>query len=80
MQEARDALLGQLFAYGALIRSGRVIGAASTVEEQELAMEVTERLLTLAKKKTFLQEAASYVLVELGEKVSSTEFTVVGGE
>lgn len=69
LQEARDALLGQLFAYAALIRSSRVIGGASTVEQQELAKEVTERLLALAKKKTFLQEAVVSTLVELGEKV-----------
>lgn len=62
-------MLGQLFAYGALIRSSRGIGEASTVEEQGLAGDVTERLLTLGKKKTFLQEAAAYVVVELGEKV-----------
>ncbi|CAM6089353.1 unnamed protein product [Calypogeia fissa] len=72
-QESRDALLGQLFAYGALVRSSRVIGTASTVEQQELAKEVTERLLSLAKKKTFLQEAAVSVLVEVGEKLDGPE-------
>lgn len=71
LQEVRDALLGQLFAYGALVRSARLIGEASMDEQQELAKEVTQQLLLLAKKKAFLREPATYLVAELGEKVDT---------
>ncbi|BBN10857.1 DNA polymerase phi [Marchantia polymorpha subsp. ruderalis] len=69
--EVRDALLGQLFAYGALVRSARLIGEASMDEQQELAKEVTQQLLLLAKKKAFLREPATYLVAELGEKLGA---------
>ncbi|KAL3690685.1 hypothetical protein R1sor_004336 [Riccia sorocarpa] len=72
--EVRDALLGQLFAYGAVVRSSRVLGQAEKPDQQELAKEVTQQLLSLAKKKTFLREPAAYLVAELGERVGAQGF------
>ncbi|KAL2622927.1 hypothetical protein R1flu_003132 [Riccia fluitans] len=72
--EMRDALLGQLFAFGAVVRSTRLFGQADKPDQQELAKEVTQRLLSLAKKKTFLREPAVYLVAELGEQLGAQGF------
>ena len=56
-QDARDGLLGRLFAYGSLFRVKRLIGNGTSLEEKELAKEIVEQLLTLAKQKPFLRES-----------------------
>lgn len=68
-QDARDGLLGRLFAYGSLIRAKRIIGDGTSLEEKGLANEIVEHLFTLAKQKTFLREPAVTLLIELASRV-----------
>lgn len=49
--EQRDMLLGQIFGYGAVVRSGKAVDA-------ETAREMVEALARAGAKKSFLQEAA----------------------
>ncbi|XP_023744837.1 uncharacterized protein LOC111892992 [Lactuca sativa] len=62
-QEIKDCLLGRLFAYGALARSGRLI------QESEYIKEFTGAVITLATKKRYLQEPAVIVILQLVEKL-----------
>ena len=68
-QDARDGLLGRLFAYGSLVRAKRLIVNGTSLEEKELAKEIVEQLLTLAKQKTFLRESAVNLVIELASRV-----------
>ena len=68
-QDARDGLLGRLFAYGSLVRAERLIGDGTSSEEKELAKEIVEQLFTLAKQKTFLREPAVNLVIELASRV-----------
>ncbi len=56
--EAHDQLLGQVFGYAAIIRSGLKI-------EQPTAVTCAEGLTQIANKKSFLKELAANVLLEL---------------
>ena len=67
-QEARDCLLGRLFAYGALARSGRITEDFSN-KNTPYIKEFTSSLISLAAKKRYLQEPAVLVMLELVEKV-----------
>ena len=68
IQEKRDGLLGQLFALGAIV-TGKVSVDDEARENTELTLEITEHLLSLAKKKVFLREPAITVLLHLIDKV-----------
>ncbi len=57
-QEAKDALLGRVFFYGALARAGLLRGRAA-------AAAAAGALVGLARKKAFLSEPATAVLLEL---------------
>lgn len=59
-QDARDALLGRIFGCAALARSGRVADTA-------VAVKLVQTLLAAAAKKSFVQEAAAGVVLELLE-------------
>jgi DNA polymerase phi len=74
-QDARDGLLGRLFAYGSLIRAKRIIGDGTSSEEKGLANEIVEHLFTLAKQKTFLREPAVTLLIELASRLPSSAVT-----
>lgn len=67
-QEARDCLLGRLFAYGALARSGRITEDFSNKNTPHIK-EFTSSLISLAAKKQYLQEPAVLVILELVEKL-----------
>nr|XP_027112751.1 rDNA transcriptional regulator pol5-like [Coffea arabica] len=67
-QEARDCLLGRLFAYGALARSGRITEDFSN-KNTPYIKEFTSSLISLAAKKRYLQEPAVLVMLELVEKL-----------
>eukprot|EP00249_Psilotum_nudum_P023322 c28830_g1_i1 orf=479-4615(-) len=69
-QEARDGLLGQLFAYGAVVRASRLIGDSMEQKEIRLAGDVVEQLLVLAQKKSFLREPATAVLLHFLDTLS----------
>lgn len=69
MQEVRDCLLGRLFAYGALARSGRLTDESMSDNSSLHIKEFTSSLISLASKKRYLQEPAVAVLLELVDKV-----------
>lgn len=68
-QEKRDGLLGQLFALGAVVRSGRLVADDEDTKHANLARDIAEQLLSLANKKVFLREPAITVLLHLIDKL-----------
>eukprot|EP01018_Ginkgo_biloba_P010689 Gb_31883 [translate_table: standard] len=73
-QDARDGLLGRLFAYGALVRSGLLAAKTVSVPDKNarLAKEITQNLLILADKKTFMRESAVTIILDLVDRVPTT--------
>lgn len=69
LQEQRDHLLGRLFAYGALARSGRLAEEWVSDRNTPLIKEFTSLLIALASKKRYLQEPSVLVILDLIEKV-----------
>lgn len=69
LQEAKDSLLGRLFAYGALGRSGRLIHEWSMDKDTPYIKEFVSVLISLANKKRYLQEPAVSIILDLVEKV-----------
>ena len=72
LQDIRDCLLGQLFAYGALARSGRLVEVWISDHNTLFIKEFTNALISLASKKRYLQEPAVAIILEMVEKVSLT--------
>ncbi|XP_030515582.1 myb-binding protein 1A-like protein [Rhodamnia argentea] len=70
-QEVRDSLLGRLFAYGALARSGRLVKEWLSDKSTPYIREFTGLLISLSAKKRYLQEPAVSVLLDLVEKLPS---------
>ncbi|KAI3439230.1 uncharacterized protein J3R85_004946 [Psidium guajava] len=70
-QEVRDCLLGRLFAYGALARSGRLVKEWLSDKSTPYIREFTGLLISLSAKKRYLQEPAVSVLLDLVEKLPS---------
>ncbi|EEF44083.1 DNA binding protein, putative [Ricinus communis] len=68
-QEVKDCLLGRLFAYGALARSGRMTLEWMSDQSTPFIKEFTGALLFLASKKRYLQEPAVAVILDLVEKL-----------
>ncbi|KAJ9549371.1 hypothetical protein OSB04_021914 [Centaurea solstitialis] len=68
-QEIKDCLLGRLFAYGSLARSGRLIQESVSDESSELIKDFTSSVISLASKKRYLQEPAVVVILQLVEKL-----------
>ncbi|KAB1206724.1 DNA polymerase V [Morella rubra] len=68
-QEAKDCLLGRLFAYGALARSGRLMEELISDRSTPYIKQFTSIIISLAMKKRYLQEPAVSVLLELIEKL-----------
>ncbi|GAB2269508.1 hypothetical protein Dimus_004425 [Dionaea muscipula] len=66
-QEAKDCLLGRLFAYGALARSRRLKDEWLSDKSTSSIKEFTSHLISLASKKRYLQEPAVSVLQNLIE-------------
>lgn len=69
LQEAKDCLLGRLFAYGALARSGRLIHEWNVDKNTPAIKEFVGVLVSLANKKRYLQEPAVSIILDLVEKV-----------
>eukprot|EP00897_Mesotaenium_endlicherianum_P003641 jgi/Mesen1/3304/ME000191S02441 len=72
--DARDVLLGRVFALGVLVRSGRIArgaakGGASRNRSLEVATSVSEELLSLAAQKAYLREPATAVVLELAQQL-----------
>ncbi|XP_043711962.1 rDNA transcriptional regulator pol5-like [Telopea speciosissima] len=68
-QEARDCLLGRLFAYGALAQSGRIAEEWNCDKNTPIVKEFTSSVISLASKKRYLQEPASSVILDLIEQL-----------
>lgn len=68
-QEIRDGLLGRLFAYGALTRSGRISEEWKNDSNTNYVKEFTSLVISLAVKKRYLQEPAVSVILNLIEKL-----------
>ncbi|GAB4814705.1 hypothetical protein N2152v2_001751 [Parachlorella kessleri] len=71
--EQRDMLLGQIFGFGAVVRSGLALDAAA-------GREIAAGLVHVAEKKSFLREAAAAVLLELAEGLGDEALAAVVGE
>lgn len=69
MQEAKDCLLGRLFAYGALARSGRLIMEWNIDKNTPYIREFINVLISLANKKRYLQEPVVLIILDMVEKV-----------
>uniref|UniRef100_A0A0D3AYP3 Protein kinase domain-containing protein n=1 Tax=Brassica oleracea var. oleracea TaxID=109376 RepID=A0A0D3AYP3_BRAOL len=68
-QDVKESLLGRLFAYGALARSGRLIEDWQTDKDSQIIKEFTNDLISLAAKKRYLQEPGVHVLLDFIEKL-----------
>ncbi|KAK7302610.1 hypothetical protein RJT34_13502 [Clitoria ternatea] len=68
-QEAKDCLLGRLFAYSALARSGRLVEELSLDKNTPYIREFISVLVSLANKKRYLQEPAVSIVLDLVEKL-----------
>ncbi|XP_071736935.1 uncharacterized protein [Rutidosis leptorrhynchoides] len=68
-QEIKDCLLGRLFAYGSLVRSGKLTLESVSDKSPEIIKEFTTSVISLAAKKRYLQEPAVMVILQLIEKL-----------
>ncbi|KOM53920.1 hypothetical protein LR48_Vigan09g257900 [Vigna angularis] len=68
-QEAKDCLLGRLFAYGALARSGRLIMEWNIDKNTPYIREFITVLISLANKKRYLQEPVVLIILDMVEKL-----------
>ncbi|KAA8545689.1 hypothetical protein F0562_020860 [Nyssa sinensis] len=68
-QEVKDCLLGRLFAYGALARSGRLAEEWISDKSSPYIKEFVSAVISLAAKKRYLQEPAVSVILDLIEKL-----------
>ncbi|MED6168886.1 hypothetical protein PIB30_015944 [Stylosanthes scabra] len=68
-QEAKDCLLGRLFTYGALARSGRLTQEWSMDKNTPCIREFISAVISLANKKRYLQEPAVSIILDLTEKL-----------
>ncbi|CAN1286889.1 hypothetical protein LINPERPRIM_LOCUS19441, partial [Linum perenne] len=68
-EEAKDCLLGRLFSYGALARSGRLNELCISDPNTPVIKEFVSVLLTLATKKSYLPEPVVTVILNLAEKL-----------
>lgn len=66
-QEAKDCLLGRLFAYGALARSGRLKEEWASNRNTPYMKEFTSHLISLASKRQYLRDPIVAVLLNLIE-------------
>ncbi|KAF4381449.1 hypothetical protein G4B88_029804 [Cannabis sativa] len=66
-QEARESLLGRLFAYGSLARSRRLVEEWNSNRDTPYIKEFTSLVIALAAKKRYLQEPAVSVILDLVE-------------
>ncbi|XP_059063372.1 uncharacterized protein LOC131044158 isoform X2 [Cryptomeria japonica] len=69
--EAREGLLGKMFAYGALVRSGRLEIKTVLASERDagFATDLTQHVLVLADKKCFMREPAVAIILDLVDRV-----------
>ncbi|CAA7034816.1 unnamed protein product [Microthlaspi erraticum] len=68
-QDVKECLLGRLFAYGAIARSGRLVEDWQSDKDSQIIKEFTNAVIGLAAKKHYLQEPAVHVLLNFVEKL-----------
>ncbi|KAJ0238288.1 hypothetical protein HA466_0243780 [Hirschfeldia incana] len=68
-QDVKESLLGRLFAYGALARSGRLVEDWQTDKDSQIIKEFTNALISLSARKRYLQEPVVHVLIDFVEKL-----------
>lgn len=68
-QDKKDCLLGRLFAYGAIARSGGLTLEWTADKNTPYIKEFVGSLVSLAKKKLYLQEPAVSIILELVDKL-----------
>ncbi|XP_015061041.1 rDNA transcriptional regulator pol5 [Solanum pennellii] len=68
-QDMKDCLLGRLFAYGSIARSGRFTLEWTADKNTPYIKEFVGSLVWLAKKKLYLQEPAVSIILELVDKL-----------
>lgn len=68
-QEVKDCLLGRLFAYGAIARSGRLSDEWVSDKSSSSIKDFTSFVVSLATRKQYLQEPAVTVILNLVEKL-----------
>ncbi|KAG8058062.1 hypothetical protein GUJ93_ZPchr0002g25819 [Zizania palustris] len=67
--EAKDNLLGRLFGYGSIVRSGRVSGQWSSEEGSSIVKDFVNEVVKLGSKKRYLTEPAVAVILDLVRKL-----------
>lgn len=69
LQEAKDNLLGRLFAYGSLTRSSRISEQWKSDKSSSIVKDFVGTVTSLAAKKRYLSEPAVSVILDLVNKV-----------
>lgn len=68
-QDVKDCLLGRLFAYGAIARSGRLTNESTADKSYIYVKDFVSSLISLASRKQYLQEPSVIIILELVDKV-----------
>ncbi|KAG0454807.1 hypothetical protein HPP92_024099 [Vanilla planifolia] len=68
-QEAKDFLLGRLFAYGSIARSNRLAMEWISNKNTSIIKEFTSIVISLAEKKHYLHEPAVAIILDMVEKL-----------
>ncbi|GMJ12884.1 hypothetical protein like AT5G64420 [Hibiscus trionum] len=68
-QDVKDCLLGRLFAYGALARSDRLANEWLVDKDTLHIKGFTSAVISLARKKRYLQEPAVSIILEIVDKL-----------
>ncbi|CAH8363308.1 unnamed protein product [Eruca vesicaria subsp. sativa] len=68
-QDVKECLLGRLFAYGAIARSGRLVEEWKSDKDSQIVKEFTNALIGLAAKKRYLQEPGVHALLDFVDKL-----------
>ena len=69
VQDVKDCLLGRLFAYGAIVRSGRLTNEMTSDKSYIYVKDFVSSLISLASRKQYLQEPSVVIILELVDKV-----------
>ncbi|KAG8069689.1 hypothetical protein GUJ93_ZPchr0006g42538 [Zizania palustris] len=67
--EAKDNLLGRLFGYGSIVRSGRVSGQWAREEGSSIVKDFVNEVVKLGSKKRYLTEPSVAVILDLARKL-----------
>jgi DNA polymerase phi len=71
LQEAKDNLLGRLFAYGSLARSSRISEQWKSDKSSSIVKDFVGNMTSLEAKKRYLSEPSVSIILDLANKVCS---------